>query len=39
MSHADFSQFNNPLHAGRLVSRLDNEFTMAENLNNQTDDH
>lgn len=35
----DFTQNQNPIHASRLVSRLDNEFTMAENLNNHSDDH
>jgi|APCry1669189241_1035207.scaffolds.fasta_scaffold262392_1 hypothetical protein len=35
----DFNQNHNPLHGGRLVSRLDNEFTMAENQINHSDDH
>jgi hypothetical protein len=35
----DFTQNHNPLHGGRLVSRLDNEFTMAENQINHSDDH
>ena len=35
----DFSQNHNLAHGGRLVSRLDNEFTMAENHINHSDDH